>query len=67
MPTEPERSDQPKTSSWPVRCETGGEILDDGTLIELIEDLDEESGLTLLKADGGGVVFSPSIEHLDRT
>jgi hypothetical protein len=65
--TEPESSKQIDNSQWPIRCETGGEIFDDGTLIELVEDLQEENGLSLLKSDGGEPVFSPVVEHLDRT
>ena len=65
--TEPESSKQIDNSPWPIRCETGGEIFYDGTLIELVEDLQEENGLSLLKSDGGEPVFSPVVEHLDRT
>jgi len=42
---------------------TGGEVFDDGTLIELVEDLSQPSGLGLLKWDGRRAVTSPRIVH----
>ena len=42
---------------------TAGEVFDDGTLIELVEDLSQPSGLGLLKWDGCRALTSPRIVH----
>lgn len=46
---------------------TGGEILDDGTILELVEDLSEPGGLALIKYDGRRLVTSPRIVHRGET
>jgi hypothetical protein len=46
---------------------TGGEILDDGTILELVEDLALPSGLALLKWDGCESSVSPELVHRCRT
>jgi hypothetical protein len=46
---------------------TAGKVFDDGTLIELIEDLSQPSGLALLKWDGRRIVISPQIVYRGRT
>jgi hypothetical protein len=64
---EPHNSNQSGTSPRPTDCETGGEILEDGSLIEIIEDLQQPGGLSLLKFDGTKSVLSPAVMHQDRT
>jgi hypothetical protein len=51
------RNSSPSTSAVP----TGGEIFDDGIVIELVEDLSQPGGLALLKWDGRRAITSPRI------
>jgi hypothetical protein len=62
---QPDNSDHNK---WPrtVVVETAGEILEDGTLVELIQHPQEPNRLGLLKADGTGAVLLSRVEHKDR-
>jgi hypothetical protein len=46
---------------------TGGEILPDGTLLELIHDVAQPGGLALLKFDGTKTVVGSRIVHRGRT
>jgi hypothetical protein len=46
---------------------TAGEVFDDGTVIELIEDLSQSTGLALLKWDGRRIVISPQVVHSGKT
>jgi hypothetical protein len=46
---------------------TGGEIFDDGTIVELVEDPRQGSGLALLKWDGCKSVLSSEVVHEGRT
>jgi hypothetical protein len=64
---EPQNSNESATSPRPTTCETGGEILEDGTLIEVIEDLLQPGGLSLLKCDGTESIVSPTVVHQGRT
>lgn len=53
------KNSTPSNSDVPV----GGKIFDDGTLIELVEDVSRPNGLALLKSDGRRIVISPRIVH----
>jgi hypothetical protein len=64
---EPQDCHQTEASPRPTTCETGGEILEDGTLIEVIEDLLQPGGLSLLKFDGTESLVSPTVLHQSRT
>jgi hypothetical protein len=64
---EPQDSNQTEASPRPTTCETGGEILEDGTLIEVVEDLGQPSGLSLLRFDGTESLVSPTVLHQSRT
>ncbi len=54
-------SNESGPSPRPTTCETGGELFEDGTLIEVIEDLRQPGGLSLLKFDGTESLESPTV------
>jgi hypothetical protein len=54
------------TAPFNLVIPTGGQILDDGTLIELVENPSQPRALALLKFDGREPEIGPQIEHEGR-
>jgi hypothetical protein len=57
------RSRATTENSTPPIIQTGGQIFEDGTLIEPVEDNAQESGLALLVWDGNQSVVVPTVMH----
>ena len=62
------QAENSNNTKWPrtVVVETAGEILEDGTVVELIQHPQEPDRLGLLKANSNGTVLLPRVEHKDR-
>lgn len=66
MRQKPHNTDR-KSPRLEIVVPTGGEILPDGTLLELIHDVAQPGGLALLKFDGTKTVVGSRIVHRGRT
>ena len=66
MSRKPQNTDDAATSTS-IIIPTGGEIFDDGTILELVDDPRQRSGLGLLKWNGCKSVLSPEVAHQGRT
>jgi len=62
----PQNTDDAATSTS-IIIPSGGEIFDDGTILELVDDPRQRSGLGLLKWNGCKSVLSPEVTHQGHT
>jgi hypothetical protein len=56
-----------RQNSTSLVFETGGEILSDGTVLELVSDASKPDGVALLKWERGEFVIGPQVVHRGRT